>query len=151
ARPGFTWSDVVGRTIISFAEAPTPWQCMLTVLRTHGVDPAAVRIRRDLLVPDAIAAFRAGEAEFLETGQPMVEGLLAEGAALVRLPARDPPVGRVREAAAPLRGPHRYRGGRASDGVGGTPGERLNDRGPLGTDQGPTRSVAANDGRDGML
>jgi NitT/TauT family transport system substrate-binding protein len=80
-RPGFRWSDLVGRTIISFAEAPTPWQCMLTVLRTHGVDPAGVTIRRDLLVPDAIAAFRAGQADFLETGQPMVDELLAEGAA----------------------------------------------------------------------
>lgn len=80
-RPGFQWSDLVGRTVISFAEAPTPWQCMLTVLRKHGVDPARVTIRRDLLVPDAVAAFRRGEADFLETGQPMVEGLLREGAA----------------------------------------------------------------------
>ena len=80
-RPGFTWSDLRGRTVLSFAEAPTPWQCMLTVLRRHGVDPADVKIRRDLPVPDAVAAFRAGEAEFLETGQPMVEALLAEGAA----------------------------------------------------------------------
>lgn len=80
-RPGFRWSDLVGTTVISFAEAPTPWQCMLTVLRAHGVDPAEVTIRRDLLVPDAVAAFRAGQAEFLETGQPMVEELLAGGAA----------------------------------------------------------------------
>ena len=81
ARPGFRWTDLVGRTVISFAEAPTPWQCMLTVLRTHGVDPARVTIRRDLLVPAAIAAFRAGQADFLETGQPMVDELLGEGAA----------------------------------------------------------------------
>lgn len=80
-RPEFRWTDLVGRTVISFAEAPTPWQCMLTVLRTHGVDPAEVTIRRDLLVPAAIAAFRAGQADFLETGQPMVDGLLGEGAA----------------------------------------------------------------------
>ena len=80
-RPGFTWSALRDRTVLSFAEAPTPWQCMLTVLRRHGVDPAEVKIRRDLPVLDAVAAFRAGEAEFLETGQPMVEALLAEGAA----------------------------------------------------------------------
>jgi NitT/TauT family transport system substrate-binding protein len=82
-RPAFAWSDLRGRTVLSFAEAPTPWQCMLTVLRRHGIDPAEVKIRRDLAVPDAVAAFRAGEAEFLETGQPMVETLLAEGADLV--------------------------------------------------------------------
>jgi NitT/TauT family transport system substrate-binding protein len=43
-RPGFRWQDVVGKTVISFAEAPTPWQCMLTVLRRNGVDAATVRI-----------------------------------------------------------------------------------------------------------
>ena len=37
-RPAFRWSDLAGRTVLSFAEAPTPWQCMLTVLRKHGVE-----------------------------------------------------------------------------------------------------------------
>ena len=31
--PGFRWADLAGKTVIGFAEAPTPWQCMLTVLR----------------------------------------------------------------------------------------------------------------------
>jgi NitT/TauT family transport system substrate-binding protein len=80
-RPRFAWSDLAGRTVISFAEAPTPWQCMLTVLRRHGVDPARVTIVRDLPVAEAVAAFRAGRGDFLEQGQPVVEQLLAEGAA----------------------------------------------------------------------
>jgi NitT/TauT family transport system substrate-binding protein len=80
-RPGFQWSDLVGRTVLSFAEAPTPWQCMLTVLRRHGVDPRAVRIERERPAPDAVAAFRAGHGDFLEQPQPVVERLLAEGAA----------------------------------------------------------------------
>jgi NitT/TauT family transport system substrate-binding protein len=71
----------VGARVISFAEAPTPWQCLLAVLRRNGVDPARVAIRRDLSVARAVAAFRAGEADFLEQGQPVVEQLLAEGAA----------------------------------------------------------------------
>lgn len=79
-RPAFTWSDLSGRTVLSFAEAPTPWQCMLTVLRRHGVDPATVRIERTLPVAEAVAAFRAGHADFLETGQPFTEMLLVEGA-----------------------------------------------------------------------
>jgi NitT/TauT family transport system substrate-binding protein len=81
ARPDFRWSDLVGRTVISFAEAPTPWQCMLTVLRRHGVDPAQVTIVRELPVAEAVAAFRSGRGDFLEQGQPVVEQLLAEGAA----------------------------------------------------------------------
>ena len=80
-RPGFRWADLAGRTVLSFAEAPTPWQCMLTVLRAHGVDPAAVRIERERPTPEAVAAFRAGHGDFLEQPQPVVEQLLAEGAA----------------------------------------------------------------------
>ncbi|HXJ82338.1 MAG TPA: ABC transporter substrate-binding protein [Candidatus Methylomirabilis sp.] len=82
-RPAFRWQDLVGATVISFAEAPTPWQCMLTVLRRHGVDPARVRIERELPSPAAVAAFRAGRGDFLEQTQPVVEQLVSEGAAHV--------------------------------------------------------------------
>jgi NitT/TauT family transport system substrate-binding protein len=54
---------------------------MLTVLRRHGVDPARVRIERTRPVAEAVAAFRAGHGDYLETGQPFTEILLAEGAA----------------------------------------------------------------------
>jgi len=80
-QPRFAWSDLAGRTVLGFAEAPTPWQCMLTVLRRHGVDPASVRIERTRPVAEAVAAFRAGHGDFLETGQPFTEALLADGAA----------------------------------------------------------------------
>jgi NitT/TauT family transport system substrate-binding protein len=80
-RPAFRWADLAGATVLSFAEAPTPWQCMLTVLRRHGVDPAAVRIERDRPAPEAVAAFRAGHGDFLEQTQPVVEQLIAAGAA----------------------------------------------------------------------
>ncbi|HTO10072.1 MAG TPA: ABC transporter substrate-binding protein [Candidatus Binatia bacterium] len=80
-RAHFSWPDLIGKTVLSFAEAPTPWQCMLTVLRRHGVDPAAVRIERTRPAGEAVAAFRAGQGDFLETGQPFTEALLADGAA----------------------------------------------------------------------
>jgi NitT/TauT family transport system substrate-binding protein len=80
-RPSFAWADLAGHTVLDFAEAPTPWQCLLTVLRRHGVDPATVRIERTLPVPDAVAAFRAGGADFLEAGQPVTEELLGTGEA----------------------------------------------------------------------
>lgn len=78
-RPAFRWSDLVGKTVLSFAEAPTPWQCMLTVLRRHGVDPARVKIERHRPGPEAVAAFLAGTGDFLEQPQPVIERLLAEG------------------------------------------------------------------------
>jgi NitT/TauT family transport system substrate-binding protein len=78
-RPRFAWSDVAGRTIISFGGAPTPWLCMQAVLRRHGVDPARVTFRRDLSTPDAIAAFRAREGDFIEHGPPVIDQLIADG------------------------------------------------------------------------
>jgi NitT/TauT family transport system substrate-binding protein len=82
-QPDFRWSDLVGKTVLSFAEAPTPWQCMLTVLCRAGVDPASVTIERERPVAEAVAAFRAGHGDYLEQGQPVVEQLVAEGAAHV--------------------------------------------------------------------
>jgi NitT/TauT family transport system substrate-binding protein len=78
-RPRFAWPDVVGRTIISFGGAPTPWLCMQAVLRRHGVDPARVTFRRDLSTPDALAAFRAREGDFIEHGPPVIDQLIADG------------------------------------------------------------------------
>ena len=80
-RPRFQWRDLAGATLIDFAEAPTPWQCLLTVLRKHGVDPTSVRIERTRPLPEALAAFRGGHGEFLQTGQPFTEQLAAEGTA----------------------------------------------------------------------
>lgn len=80
-RPDFKWRDLAGKTVLSFAEAPTPWQCMLSVLRREGVDPATVTIERHRPLAEKIAAWRAGHGDFLETGQPIVEQLLMEGAA----------------------------------------------------------------------
>jgi len=79
--PSFRWTDLAGKTVIGFAEAPTPWQCMLTVLRRQGVDPAAVRIERSRPVPEALAAFRGGHGDFFEQTQPIVEQMLAGGEA----------------------------------------------------------------------
>ena len=79
--PDFRWTDLVSKTVISFAEAPTPWQCMLTVLRRNGVDPATVRIERNRPVPEALAAFRSGHGDFFEQTQPIVEQMLASGEA----------------------------------------------------------------------
>lgn len=78
-RPRFAWTDLAGRTVISFGGAPTPYHCMLSVLRSHGVDPARVSFVRELAVPDAVTAFRAGGADFLECGPPVVDRLVAEG------------------------------------------------------------------------
>lgn len=82
-RPNFTWPDLVGRTVISFAGAPTPWLCMLAVLRRHGVDPSRVQFVRNLVGEDAVRAFRDGRGDFLEAGQPTTEDAIDAGGHLV--------------------------------------------------------------------
>jgi NitT/TauT family transport system substrate-binding protein len=52
---------------------------MLTVLRAHGVGPTAGRSERHRPPPEAGAAVRAGEGDFLEQPQPVAEQLLADG------------------------------------------------------------------------
>jgi NitT/TauT family transport system substrate-binding protein len=79
-RPRFAWTDLVGRTVISFGGAPTPYHCMLSVLRREGVDPARVTFVRDLGVPEAVAAFTAGRGDFFECGPPVVDRLVRDGA-----------------------------------------------------------------------
>lgn len=79
--PRFRFADLIGKTVLGFQEAPTPWQCLLAVLRRHGVDSARVRIERERPMADAVAAFRGGEGDYLETTQPLVEALVREGAA----------------------------------------------------------------------
>ena len=79
AQPSFGWSDLIGRTVISFGGAPTPWLCMQSVLRRHGVDPARVTFLRGLSTEDAVAAFRARKGDFIEHGPPVVDQLLADG------------------------------------------------------------------------
>jgi len=80
AQPSFGWSDLIGRTVISFGGAPTPWLCMQSVLRRHGVDPARITFLRGLSTADAVAAFRARKGDFIEHGPPVVDHLLADGA-----------------------------------------------------------------------
>jgi len=72
--------DLVGRTVISFGGAPTPWLCMQAVLRRHGVDPGAGDVHPVTLDARRGRYFRAGKADFLEHGPPVVDQLIADGA-----------------------------------------------------------------------
>jgi NitT/TauT family transport system substrate-binding protein len=78
-RTRFAWSDLVGRTVLSYSGAPTPWLCMQAVLRRHGIDPTRVNSVRHLAARDAVVAFRAGDADFLEHGPPLVDELVRDG------------------------------------------------------------------------
>ena len=90
----FAWQDLERGRLILFGEAPTPWMCLQTVLREHGVDPGRLSLIRDLSVPEATRAFLAGDGDYLETAQPNGEELLAAGKAHLAV-AMAEPVGHV--------------------------------------------------------
>ena len=83
-RPGaFDWPDLLGRRLILFSEAPTPWYVLRGLLLERGLDPDRVSVVDDLLAPEAAAAFRRGEADFLEAPAHIAEELVRDGAAVV--------------------------------------------------------------------
>ena len=79
SRPRFAWGDLVGRTVLSFGGAPTPYYCMLDVLRRAGVDAAQVTFVRERPIDECVTAFREGRGDFLECGPPVVDMLIADG------------------------------------------------------------------------
>jgi len=83
AQPSFQWRDLMGKRLIRFAEVPTPWMCLQQVLRQAGVMPQAVHVRDDLITAEAVSAFKRGEADYLQQGQPVVERLVREGHGVV--------------------------------------------------------------------
>jgi len=79
----FDWADLMGRRLIVFAEAPTPW----SVLRAHLLEKAiaadAIRIIDDIPLGDDAAAFRDGKADFVLTQAHVAEELLRDGDAVL--------------------------------------------------------------------
>src|SRR5205823_4585778 len=80
----FDWPDLIGRRLILFSEAPTPWYVLRAFLIEHGLDPDRISVVDDLPAPEAAAAFQAGQAEFLETPAHIAEALVRDGAAVIR-------------------------------------------------------------------
>lgn len=81
--PEFDWPDLLGKRLILFSEAPTPWYVMRGLLRERGLDPDRVEVIGDRPAPEAAAAFRAGQADFLEAPAPFAEALIRDGAAVI--------------------------------------------------------------------
>lgn len=79
----FDWPDLVGRRLIVFAEAPTPWYVLRALLRERGLDPDRVQVIAGLPADEAAAAFRAGEADFLQAPAHVAEALVRDGSALI--------------------------------------------------------------------
>ena len=86
-RPGpFDWPDLLGRRLILFSEAPTPWYVLRALLRERGLDPDRIQAIPGLPAPEAAEAFRRGEADFLQAPAQVAEALIAadDSIAIVR-------------------------------------------------------------------
>jgi NitT/TauT family transport system substrate-binding protein len=86
----FDWPDLIGKRLITFSEAPTPWYVLRTHLIDRGLDPDKIEVVAGLPAAEAAAAFQRGEADFLETPGQVAEALIADGSAhIVREMARE--------------------------------------------------------------
>lgn len=81
--PKFDWPDLLDKRLIVFAEAPTPWQVMRSLLAGKGLDPDRVHAVADVPLGRIAAAFRDGAADFVLTQAHVAEELLRGGDALL--------------------------------------------------------------------
>ena len=76
----FDWESLRGAKVIPVGFSPMPWASFQYALRRHGLEPSDLDMLTGLSLPDAVAAFWAGEAEFVHVAEPVVQQLIADGA-----------------------------------------------------------------------
>ena len=79
----FDWPDLLGRRLILFSEAPTPWYVLRALLRERGLDPDQIEAIPGMPAPAAAEAFQRGEADFLQCPAQVAEALVADGSATI--------------------------------------------------------------------
>lgn len=79
----FDWPDLLGRRLILFSEAPTPWYVLRALLRERSLDPDQIQAIPGMPAPAAAEAFQRGEADFLQCPAQVAEALLASGGATI--------------------------------------------------------------------
>jgi NitT/TauT family transport system substrate-binding protein len=76
----FDWETLRGAKVIPVGFSPMPWASFQFALRRHGLEPSDLDLRTGLSLPDAVAAFRSGEAEYVHVAEPIVQQLIADQA-----------------------------------------------------------------------
>ena len=77
--PQFRVQDLLGRTVATVSEVPTPWICLQRDLKLSGVDPASITRVPDRSMSENAAALRAGEVDVIQVFHPFARTLLDEG------------------------------------------------------------------------
>jgi NitT/TauT family transport system substrate-binding protein len=76
----FDWESLRGARVLPVGFSPMPWASFQYALRRHGLEPSDLDLRTGLGLGDAVAAFRAGEAEYVHVAEPVVQQLISDGA-----------------------------------------------------------------------
>ena len=79
----FDWTDLLGRRLILFSEAPTPWYVLRALLRERGLDPDQIQAIPGMPAPAAVETFQRGEADFLQCPAQVAEALVAADSAVI--------------------------------------------------------------------
>ena len=81
AQDPFDWESLRGAKIIPVGFSTMPWASFQYALRRHGLEPSELDFLHGLSLPDAVAAFQEGRAEFIHVAEPTAGQLMADGAA----------------------------------------------------------------------
>jgi NitT/TauT family transport system substrate-binding protein len=87
--PKFRVQDLVGRTVATVSEVPTPWICLQRDLTLAGLDPASIERIADHSMGENAAALRAGGVDVIQVFHPIARTLVDEGAGYVWSRAAD--------------------------------------------------------------
>ena len=75
----FQWNDFLDSTVIPVGFSPMPWASFQFALRNNGVALGSLNLLHGLSLPEAVEAFRSGQAHFIHLPEPAAEQLLADG------------------------------------------------------------------------
>jgi len=79
-RANFALADLVGTTIATVSEVPTPWLCLQEDIRRAGLDPTAIDRISDRSMAENLEALRDGKIAAVQLFEPFIEEALADGA-----------------------------------------------------------------------
>lgn len=74
----FQWESMRGARVIPVGFSPMPWASFQFALRRHGVSLDGLDLMHGLSLDESVAAFRAGQADFIHLPEPAAEQLLAD-------------------------------------------------------------------------
>jgi len=78
-RPNFELTDLIGTTIATVSEVPTPWLCLQEDIRRAGLDANAIERISGRSMAENLEALRAGKIAAVQLFEPFIEEALADG------------------------------------------------------------------------